>query len=1243
MKIQAIRIQNLASLDGNTEINFSEDPLSSAGIFAITGPTGAGKSTVLDALCLALYARTPRYRLAENGIDIMDVKGSTIKQDDVRGILRDGTSSGYAEVDFVGIDGQYYRANWSVRRARNKADGNLQAYEMYLKNVTTNQDIPGRKTELLAEIERLVGLNFEQFTRSVLLAQGDFTAFLKAGKDEKSSLLEKLTGTHIYSEISKKVFEHHREEQQQLRELNVQREGIATLTTEEISALQEQKQTLKASTETEEKQLTDLDKELNWHVQWLKLQEGVQSANVQHNQAITAKTEAKSREQQFQQIVRIQPARPIVSELQNAQKQITSRSKQDEELSSNLNSRKEQKKISDVAFEQATKTLNIKMQEEEQAQPLLNTAKTLDVQLTEKAEQIKQTNEDVAAVRKKETQQKEQFFQTVKELENIEKERVKLGQWKAENEFRQQIAEQENLILSKLGDAKEILESLQNYTIRIRTTEENITKNQQEQLALKRQLNTIQTSLQQRQSEYLSLNTILSAVSIQDVENEKSSLDTSIEDLIAATAHWKLLFQAITEKDTLQKSLKKNKKALEQSTAQFVEAEKLLETRTSERAASLKMLEKAKLVAAESVERLRNQLEPKEPCPVCGSTDHPYASHHPGLDLVLSELETGHAQVEASYTQQLTSHTRLKQSCTELEKVIGELEDKTLQNDKSLKELEAIWANFQVSEKCSEHPFEERATCLQQQLQRQKTKQQQLQVKIQSYTKQKKQLEALKTQLIALDKQLTQIENQIKNAERILKSLEEQQKSYTTERENIHKKLDEIAQALAVYFSSENWFENWQSNPNAFVARIKEFTRKWKVNIAQLEEYIRKQVILTEKRNGMQEQLRNTREEVQANEQKLSKLQNQNKDLSDKRTALFNGTPAKEVETKMKEAINLAKQILEKQRETVEKIQGDITRNRAQHEQLEKDINGLSKQESELKKQLSEWITKYNQKHKASLTQEELLPLLAFTQDWIETERASLRAIDDTVTQAKSILKEHTKALATHIGQRPSERTSKKLTELRTETQELLKQHSLQSNEIDFKVKEDTLNKQRIGTLLQNIEKQAAIVENWAKLNEIIGSADGKKFRQLAQEYTLDVLLSYANVHLEVLSKRYVLQRIPNSLGLQVIDRDMGDEVRTVYSLSGGESFLVSLALALGLASLSSSRMKVESLFIDEGFGSLDPSTLNIAMDALERLHNQGRKVGVISHVQEMTERIPVQIKVSKQQSGKSKVEVVGI
>src|SRR5690606_18872199 len=167
MKILAIRIKNLASLEGTAEIDFTQEPLCSAGILAITGPTGAGKSTILDALCLALYAKTPRYVQArETGIEIADVQGSSINQSDVRAILRDGTADGYAEVDFVGIDCQRYRANWNVRRARNQAAGSLQQATTTLKNLSTGHDIGGRKTELLAEIIRLVGLNYEQFIRS---------------------------------------------------------------------------------------------------------------------------------------------------------------------------------------------------------------------------------------------------------------------------------------------------------------------------------------------------------------------------------------------------------------------------------------------------------------------------------------------------------------------------------------------------------------------------------------------------------------------------------------------------------------------------------------------------------------------------------------------------------------------------------------------------------------------------------------------------------------------------------------------------------------------------------------------------------------------------------------------------------------------------------------------------------------------------------------------------------------------
>ena len=179
---------------------------------------------------------------------------------------------------------------------------------------------------------------------------------------------------------------------------------------------------------------------------------------------------------------------------------------------------------------------------------------------------------------------------------------------------------------------------------------------------------------------------------------------------------------------------------------------------------------------------------------------------------------------------------------------------------------------------------------------------------------------------------------------------------------------------------------------------------------------------------------------------------------------------------------------------------------------------------------------------------------------------------------------------------------------------------------------------------MADIERQQAIEQRWARMNELIGSADGKKFRNYAQQFTLDVLLGYANSHLGQLARRYRLERIITasgpSLGLMVRDQDMGGEIRSVNSLSGGESFLVSLALALGLASLSSNRVRVESLFIDEGFGSLDSETLRVAMDALDGLQSMGRKVGVISHVQEMTERIATRIIVQPAGGGTSSVRV---
>ena len=326
MKILAIRLKNLASLEGVFEIDFSKEPLKSAGIFAITGPTGAGKSTLLDALCLALFSKTPRHIDAkESGIELQD-GNNKINQGDIRGILRKGCTDGYAEVEFIGIDGNTYKSIWSVRRARNRIDGSLQADTVELTNVNTNSIYPEKKTETLNEIVRLVGLNYEQFTRSVLLAQGDFTAFLKADKDEKSSLLEKLTGTDIYSEISKRTYEKSKQAELELTGLRKQMEGITLLTTEELQLFNEQKVALEKKESDLKVELDQIFAEIIWNTTLANLVQSKDKSEIEWNLSKKEKDNAAEKIRKFDLIESAQGAKSLIEARESVKKLLLQKS-----------------------------------------------------------------------------------------------------------------------------------------------------------------------------------------------------------------------------------------------------------------------------------------------------------------------------------------------------------------------------------------------------------------------------------------------------------------------------------------------------------------------------------------------------------------------------------------------------------------------------------------------------------------------------------------------------------------------------------------------------------------------------------------------------------------------------------------------------------------------------------------------------------------------------------------------------
>ena len=1242
MKILAIRINNLASLEGRTEIDFTIEPLCSAGIFAITGPTGAGKSTILDALCLALYAKTPRYVQAKAmGIEVLDVGENKISQGDVRGILRDGTAEGFAEVDFVGVDKSKYRATWNIRRARSKVEGSLQNFTMSLKNLSSNIDVPGRRTELLVEIERLVGLNFEQFSRSVLLAQGDFTAFLKAPKDEKSSLLEKLTGTYIYSKISLRIFEKHKSEAQELHDLNLKREGILTLTEEELDSFTQQIIYLQSVITDQEKQAELLSLEINWHTQSELLKIQLATANEKYTQAIEIKKNAIDREEKLKQVERIQPARKLVDAKQYTEKQLREKISNLEGIEKTLIDLYNQKKDQEELLYAANEDVKAKTRANELARPQIEEAKKLDIQLSDKVTQVAEATKDRDATLKIKNQHEVNLKGKQQETDLLLLGIDELKKWKDENITRKDVADNQSLIASKLSDAQKQLNTLQKLLNQIELGTSNIDKLTKEKGKLTEASITQFQEVREAQEVSDKLLKNLSATDFTAVENEKIELSDSLEELIRAEAHWKLLSNKLNDSKELDIKLTRNKATIKHIEVALKDSVDLLAKLRTQQDSSLQMLNKARLAAAENVEKLRLQLAPGEACPVCGSEEHPYALHNPQLDHVLKELEAMHQKNEVACTEKLKQLSSEEASYKQLQILISEQELQSTLNQSALDILQSRWKDFTIQKEFAQIPIDEQLTWISSEINNKRAQQNKLIEALQTYNNKKKLLENQQQLVLKLTKQQIEDTNKIKDIDRDLKSLEDQLNNFKADQQKLKEELSATEKMLSPFFTSPDWFSQWKINPDKFIEHLNSFAIKWKSDNQKLDKYIANHSVLLETLRSMIDRSQILQTELEKKETILNSLNNLVIELTKQRELILDGEAAQVVETRLQKAIEMANHKLDILKENREALQISLTRHETQKEQTLKEVSSLTQQQKTNVEALQQWLTSAHTKNASSLTEVGLIQLLEATPEWIESERAFLRTLDDSITQTRSVFDERVYSSHEHEKLRISDRHRDELNELLAVVKESLKNSNEQKNKIQFQLDQDSANKKAIGGLLNTINVKALIVEDWAKLNDIIGSADGKKFRQIAQEYTLDILLGYANVHLEILSKRYLLQRIPDSLGLQVIDQDMGNEIRTVFSLSGGESFLVSLALALGLASLSSTRMQVESLFIDEGFGSLDPATLNIAMDALERLHNQGRKVGVISHLQEMTERIPVQIKVNKENSGRSRVEII--
>lgn len=301
----------------------------------------------------------------------------------------------------------------------------------------------------------------------------------------------------------------------------------------------------------------------------------------------------------------------------------------------------------------------------------------------------------------------------------------------------------------------------------------------------------------------------------------------------------------------------------------------------------------------------------------------------------------------------------------------------------------------------------------------------------------------------------------------------------------------------------------------------------------------------------------------------------------------------------------------------------------------------LKKQEEEYleknNKQLDEWIADYNNDHENRLTRADLATISTWNDEW-ETVRKKQSRLASDATSAKTTLDNEKKKNQDHQVHKPEQEK----TALEARKQEL--DGRTTDHLVDKKLKLEKHNKavEGLGNMANEVETAKRRYNILDKIKGAIGG-EGKTLRKIAQCYTMPFLVEHANAEIRKFNKRYELQHVKNSLAIRIIDHDRGDNVRDITSLSGGETFIVSLGLALGLSSLSSRSIAIENLFIDEGFGTLDADTLSEVIDSLAMLQSaQGKKVGVISHTDTMSERITTQIRVIKNgASGSSRIEIV--
>ncbi|MCG8620104.1 MAG: AAA family ATPase [Desulfobacterales bacterium] len=1218
MRILGLRLKNINSLRGEWQVDFRDPEFADHGLFAITGPTGAGKTSLLDAICLALYHQTPRLSVSSGSNQLMTRH----------------TGECLAEVAFAVRD-QTYRAFWSQHRAKYKPDGNLQPPKVELA-LGDGTILASQTKEKLRQVADITGLDFKRFTKSILLAQGEFAAFLNANANDRAELLEELTGTDVYGEISRRVFERERDEKGALELLKAKAGVVELLTPEDLAHLKEEIDGLKTGEAELRKSVAGLGRRLGWLDRKGELEDDVKAAQTRTGKALA---QAEDAAPELARLAAAGPALEIKPVYEGVKTAVTARARKKKDLDdlvANLA----------VVRSRMTRVIRKKADADTTLQQTKTAAAKTESLITEKVlpldEKIRRVRDEAQDIGKRLAKVKQTLVVLERDETDIREQEMAATQTLVSRNTYLETHQAH----SRMGESLPLIESLfqQRTGLYRKKTEEisKLGKTRDEKGRRGQAINTFRADLTTRRAEADTLAQEIAGLEaetaaclddrtreeIADVFNRLSETAGKRGELGALAGQYET-GQARLETLRSDQAEQGRKYGREESRVEALAVRKSdLKTRMSDLEQTLELEYRIAGLAEH-----RAQLKADEACPLCGSTAHPgvdaYQTVSPESTLArraAAATELAEVEKAAETAGAALAHIRARMEA-------GRREEKDLlekiggltQLWDTLSETLGIHINPAHGEEIREwlNGQEHLLSGVRETLNRLDRLAGRHQERTKRLIRVREGVNQISHELAMAEKEIARLDAVVKESEQNIDGIEGDIETLETQ---LVRTMDGLAEALPDPKEQGAWLKHhrrlWQIWQETLSAKDKAAA-----DIADIQ----KRLGLTHKEMDLV-RVRQNELETAAGEKEAAL-----DTLGVQRRTLFGEQTVAEAREQGSKDIRNAENTLKQAVSEEEMTRSELDRLEGERGNTEKIVGELSEQVTSAEQA---WTTclagsRFDSEDafRAALLDKE-------EQQRLETLKSNLDKESDA---ARTLEKKVAAELAAHLNKATEDAALKGLADidesnalresLGAEMASLEEQIQIkvrQQGDIEGQIRADETRRENQAALFRDMDRQKAVTDNWGHLSSLIGSKEGDKFRKFAQGLTLNHLLYLANQRLDQLHGRYLMrQKEDEVLALEVVDTWQGDAIRDTRTLSGGESFLVSLSLALALSDLVSSKTRIDSLFLDEGFGTLDPETLDIALDALDNLNAAGKMIGVISHVEALKERVFTRIEVS--------------